>query len=65
MNRINGRPVACDVDGCCLLLRSIGHTLEKVDRATGPELAAAIDDAWTVWKARRDEDAVFWFVEDA
>jgi hypothetical protein len=47
------------------LLRSVGHTLDKVDRGNGPELSAAIDDAWAVWGSQREEHAIFWFIDDA
>lgn len=48
-----------------MLLRTVGHVLEKVDGARSPQLRAAIDREWERVKARRAENLIFHaFIEE-
>ena len=46
------------------LLRSVGHILQKVDSVRDVRVKAAVDNAWSNWKADRDKHAIFFdFIE--
>lgn len=47
------------------LLRSVGHTLQKVDSKRDPWTKEAIEEAWKRWKTDREAHAIFWmFIRD-
>lgn len=51
--------------GAIAICRAIGHVLQKVDAASSPKMARAIDAAYRGWKTRPQDNPVFFeFVEE-
>lgn len=51
--------------GAIAICRAIGHVLQKVDATSSPQMARAIDSAYRGWKARPQDNPVFFeFVEE-
>jgi hypothetical protein len=51
--------------GLVVLLRAIGHVLNKVDREVNPEGRIVIDNAWEELRGSKPEPKIFWkFIED-
>src|SRR5262249_38120102 len=47
-----------------VLLRTVGHVLEKVDADTNPKLKATIEAEWEKLKASKPNPTIFWeFIE--
>ena len=47
-----------------VLLRTVGHVLDKIDRHQNPEMAAAIDEAWSDLNRTKPSPEIFWeFIE--
>ena len=48
-----------------VLLRTVGHVLDKVDSKRSPKMKTAIDEAWTELNNGKPNPAIFWhFIED-
>lgn len=48
-----------------VLLRTVGHVLEKADASESPEAEEAIEQAWADLKNTRPEPRIFWeFIEE-
>ncbi len=50
---------------CVVLLRAVGHVLDKVDAARSPIHRSVIDSWWTDLKETKPDPAIFWaFIDD-
>lgn len=48
-----------------VLLRTVGHVLDKVDSQQNPMMKAAIDDAWAQLNSQKPNPVIFWqFIDD-
>jgi hypothetical protein len=49
-----------------VLLRAVGHVLDKVDSGKSPESKRAIESAWNALQITKPEPKIFWlFIEEA
>lgn len=64
-DEVQGRQWRVRWFACVVLLRAVGHVLDKVDGPRDPKLRRAIDQWWATLNASKPNPAIFWsFIDE-